>query len=322
MSNVWLQSFTNENARRGEEMIIGSVTGRQYVRTRMRGYASWDPKPQTFDIIKRVGEIIAEYAQELTIRQIFYRLVGKYSYEKTERAYDKLGEYLNRARRAGLLQMESFRDDGDIVPSIPGWKSPQQFWNTVRALADEYYRTPDGLHYVELWVETAGMVPQIQAVANPFGVRVTASGGFSSLTARYNAAKRLMDIGGRKPVTILLIGDFDPSGQSIMDSSSGDVVAFGAEASFERLAVTPEQAEEYNLESAPQKEDDRRGEHMPETYQAEALDPDVLAGIVRERLLELIGDKNIAAAEKLGQREQVEILAAVGRARRSKSRRK
>src|SRR5262245_44516273 len=115
-------------------MSLGAVTGRQYVKTRVRGCAPWNPKPETLDVVKRVQEIIAEYAQELTIRQIFYRLVGKYSYEKTERAYDKLGEYLNRARRAGLLNWESFRDDGDIVPVIPGWDSPEQFWNDIQEL--------------------------------------------------------------------------------------------------------------------------------------------------------------------------------------------
>src|SRR5262249_59336124 len=106
-------------------------------------------------------------------------------------------------------------------------------------------------------------------------------------------------IADRKPVHNLLIGDYDPSGQSIMDSSCEDIIAFGATAEFERLAVTPEQAEQYNLISAPQKDTDKRGEYMAETYQAEALDPGVLADIVRSRLTELIGAENVAEAERL-----------------------
>jgi hypothetical protein len=308
-------------------MTLGAVTGRQYIKTRVRGYASWNPKPETLDVIKRVKDIIAEYLRALTIRQIFYRLVGKYSYEKTERAYEKLGEYLNRARRAGLLGWETIRDDGDIVPAIPGWESPNQFWNTVRDWAEDYFKTPDGDHYVEIWVEAAGMTPQIQDVADPFGVRAIHSGGFSSSTARRNAALRLIEIAKKKSVLILLIGDYDPSGQSIMDSAVEDVIAFadghraltddfelveGLSAdNFERLAVTPEQAEEYDLESAPQKETDKRGEYMAETYQAEALDPDVLAEIVRAKLLELIGDENITDAEEQTERERGKILANI-----------
>ena len=98
------------------------------------------------EIIGRVKDIIAEYAQRLTIRQIFYRLVGKYSYEKTEQAYNRLGEYLNRARRAGYLDWESFRDDGEMVPPIPGWSGPEEFWNDVRTLAENYFRTPRRRH--------------------------------------------------------------------------------------------------------------------------------------------------------------------------------
>jgi hypothetical protein len=289
----------------------GLVTGRQYKKTRVRGYADWSPKAEALEIVGRVKDIIAEYAQQLTIRQIFYRLVGKYLYEKTELAYNRLGEYLNRARRAGILDWESFRDDGDIVPDIPGWFGPEQFWNNVRAWAEDYFRTPDGDVYVEVWVETAGMAPQIQAVADEFGVRVIPSGGFSSVTARRNAAQRLIEIGKKKRVIILLIGDYDPSGQSIMDSAAEDILAFGAQVTFERLAVTPEQAQQHSLESAPQKKDDVRGEYMAETYQAEALDPDVLADIVRTRLLELIGEESLSEAQRLTEIEQAELLADI-----------
>ena len=116
-----------------------------------------------------------------------------------------------------------------------------------------------------------------------------------------------------KPVTILLIGDFDPSGQSIMDSTCEDVRAFGVDVDFARLAVTDEQAKEYNLESAPQKAKDIRGEFMPETYQAEALDPNVLANIVQARLLELIGAENLTEAERLTELERAEILSTIER---------
>src|SRR5262245_41958705 len=99
-------------------MIIGAVTGRQYKKTRVRGFAPWNPEPLTLAVMANVKKVIAEYAIALTIRQIFYRLVGKYQFEKTEKAYNRLIEYLNRARRAGLIDFDSIRDDDDIVPDI------------------------------------------------------------------------------------------------------------------------------------------------------------------------------------------------------------
>jgi hypothetical protein len=297
-------------------MITGIVTGRQYTKTRVRGYAPWDPKPLTLAVIAKVKEVIAEYAIALTIRQIFYRLVGKYRYEKTERAYDRLGDYLNRARRAGIIGWDSIRDDGDIVPAIPGFTGPDDFWENVKGWAEDYFVTPVSDTYVEIWVEAAGMVPQIEAVANPFGVRVIPGGGFSSTSARRRAARRLIEmVKAGKRVVVLLIGDFDPSGGSIMDVLAEDVIAFGvAEAEFVRLAVTEEQARQYNLPSAPQKQTDKRGEHMAETWQAEALDPDVLAEIVRLALTDLIGDKAVAEAERQTKTDREEILAGIDKA--------
>jgi hypothetical protein len=37
---------------------------------------------------------------------------GAYEYEKTEQAYKRLGEILNTARRARLIDMDMIRDDG------------------------------------------------------------------------------------------------------------------------------------------------------------------------------------------------------------------
>ena len=285
-------------------MSAGLVSGREYTKTRPRGAAPWNPGREALEVVSLVHGIVAEYAQPLTIRQIFYRLVGKYAFEKTEKAYSRLGEILNRARRAGLLGWDAIRDDGDYVPEIPGWSGVKQFRNTVIAMEESYFRTPIGDAYVELWCETAGMVPQIQRVADEFGVRVTASGGFASSTQRYYAAQRFMGMAREydSNPSVLMIGDYDPSGLAIQDSTCADVLAFTARldvgVSFEPLAVTREQADEYNLQPAPQKVTDNRGAHMVETYQAEALDPRDLASIVHARLLRVIGQEALDESKR------------------------
>ena len=91
--------------------------GAERVHTRPRGFAPWSPRPETLELIARVNAVLGEYEDHLplTLRQIFYRLVGAHGYEKTERAYERLGEHLVRARRAGLVSMEAIRDDGGTV---------------------------------------------------------------------------------------------------------------------------------------------------------------------------------------------------------------
>ena len=71
-------------------------------------------------MLEQIAEVLVTYAEHLplTLRQIFYRLVARYGYEKTERAYKRLGNLLNMARRARRIDMDAIRDDGLV------WQRP------------------------------------------------------------------------------------------------------------------------------------------------------------------------------------------------------
>jgi hypothetical protein len=60
---------------------------------RVRGRAPWQPRAKSLALLEQVNAVLREYIEHLplTIRQIFYRLVGAYAYDKTDRAYDRLG---------------------------------------------------------------------------------------------------------------------------------------------------------------------------------------------------------------------------------------
>ena len=64
------------------EHLLGGV---QRVRTRVRGFAPWSPEKATLALLDQVRGILDEYGDHLplTIRQIFYRLVGAHDYEKS-----------------------------------------------------------------------------------------------------------------------------------------------------------------------------------------------------------------------------------------------
>jgi hypothetical protein len=100
-------------------------------------------------------------------RQVFYRLVGAFQYPKEEKAYDRLQETLNRARRARLITMNAIRDDRAASAGHSfGYNSPAEFWDSIRASA-HYYSRPldDGQpRTVEVWIEAQGMMPMITKV--------------------------------------------------------------------------------------------------------------------------------------------------------------
>lgn len=103
-------------------MSAGSL---KYKATRVRGLAPWSPHAKTEELLGKVQHVLQEYENYLpmTGRQIFYRLVGSHGYEKTEKAYKRLLEALNRARRSGRVDFNHLRDDGP-QNDRPGGNTP------------------------------------------------------------------------------------------------------------------------------------------------------------------------------------------------------
>jgi hypothetical protein len=279
--------------------------GAERVRPRVRGFAPWTPRAETQALLDQVRGVLGEYEAHLplTIRQIFYRLVGVHEYEKTERGYERLCEHLNRARRARIIPMDAIRDDGTTIIAPDAWDSADQFLSVTRYRAQHLKLDRTAGQKIGLVnCEAAGMALQLGRVANPFGIEIISSGGFESTTERYNFARELVD--HDRPTAVLDIGDHDPSGAHKYLAFCEDVEAFadelGGDITFTRLAVTPEQIEAYGLPTAPPKKTGRRAFHG-ETCQAEAFAPDVLADILRTAIEQRI-DKR--ACERVLQREK------------------
>ena len=264
------------------------MTGR---RTRLRGFAPYHPKPDALALIEATRAVLDEYRAHLplTLRQVYYRHVSAGIVGKTERDYGRLCEVLGRARRARLLTMSAFRDDGFRHDDPPGWDDAEAVTDAVRSTVEGFTLDRQAGQDVRLllWCEAQGMVPQLQRAAHPYSVPVLSSGGFDSITAKHAQAR---EIAGDERLTIVLhVGDHDPSGVHLYGSLDEDVRAFvdgyGGWCEFERLAVTPEHVERYGLPQAPPKATDRRA-FTGLTTQAEALDPARLADIVREAIEE------------------------------------
>jgi len=309
---------------------------------RPKGVAVWKPSPESAVLLGQVNQVLDEYRDHLplTVRQVFYRLVGQYGYDKTEHAYKRLGNMLVRARRSLLVPFDSLRDDGTVVREPNGFASTDDFWAAVRSTAERYRRNRQAGQgvFVELACEAGGMVPQMERVARAYSVPVYSGGGFNSLTAIKEVADRALarDV----PTVLLHVGDFDPSGVSIFDSLTNDAqmfvrqivdYAFDGEPKPEtlkrltkvdirreadlipvRVVLTDEQVHTYGLDTAPPKGSDTRSVNWSYGYtaQAEALPPDILAVLVRDAI-ETQLDLGVLGAEK--DREDADREAILGR---------
>lgn len=255
---------------------------------RPRGFITWNPRPKTRVLVTQAQDVLDEYQSHLplTLRQIFYRLVGAHGYSKTENAYERLCETLGKARRARMIPFSAIRDDGFHGARWQGWHSLEGAKRSLIATAEGYRIDRQRGQPVQLavWCEAAGMAPQLERICGPYSIPVYSSGGFDSVTVKHDMARAFARIGR---VLVLHIGDHDPSGVHIFGSLDEDVRAFidefEGDAEFVRLAVTPDHIDRYALPTAPPKETDRRN-FTGETVQAEALPPDVLASILQDAI--------------------------------------
>ena len=293
---------------------------------RPKGFAPWEPKPETMQIVAAVQAVLGEYRDHLplTVRQIFYRLVGAYNYPKTERDYNNLADKLVRARRAGMIPFSAIRDDGTFAAGgDSGYDSPEDFWERISNSAKYYSRRiREGQpNRIELWCEAGGMVPQLERVASEYGIGVYSTGGFSSVTVTHEIAQRALRAGETCPTVFLHVGDYDPSGESIFDSMTSDAAAFidGVDPYVDftpiRVALTEDQVAIHDLETAPPKSTDTRSRNwIGETCQAEAMPPDLLADTVRSAIDEHVDHEQMAEVEEQSRVERDELVTRLAKA--------
>ncbi len=273
-------------------------------------------------MLDQVAAVLDEYADylPLTVRQIFYRLVGAYGYEKTELAYSRLCEYLNRARRARLIDFDDIRDDGIVVQARTWFEDEADFWDYAADRIRNYERDKQsGQPYqIELWCEAQGMMPQLARVAGAYSVPVYSCGGFASLSAVRAIVERAET--RYEPTVFLHVGDYDPSGESIFGAMTEDAAALLAEdrtlatSHFipRRVTLTAEQTATYDLPTAPPKaSDSRTARWVGETCQLEALPPDLLAEIVEEAIQGWMDLGILEQHVRLEGEERIQMLRAL-----------
>ena len=268
--------------------------------TRPRGFINWSPsntiRKNSFgesmhshspaEIVEAVQGILEDSFDilPLTLRQIFYMMVSNHAYEKTEQAYSRLCETMNKARRAQIVDMDDIRDDGLTELHTHGWGSERALIHHFKRGAEQFTldRQDSQEKKLIVWCEAGGMAPQLESAVSEYHIPVLSSGGFDSVTTKHNMAKRISDL---EDVEILHIGDHDPSGVHLYYSLDEDLQAFlldfGGDVEMTRLAVTPDQVEEMGLPTAPPKKTDNRS-FEGKTTQAEAIPPRTLRQIVQD----------------------------------------
>lgn len=268
-------------------------------------------------IVDEADAIIERYIalnQRMTLRQIYYVFIGEdllpsswidEVYNKkhglapdtknTIKNYKRLGGLISDGRLAGILDWDAIEDRGRRPDSPSEWNDVGDLLET----AFRSYRLPrwkGQTCYAELWVEKDALAGVLAPLAREAHVTLMVNKGYSSQSAMYASAQRFCEHECDKH--LFYLGDFDPSGEDMVRDIEDRLKTFGVEGlSVTKVALTMPQIRRHRLPPNPTKVSDGRagvrkdGSIVPggyvdvhgwESWEVDALRPDVLSRLIRE----------------------------------------
>lgn len=292
-----------------------------------RCYTERKFSPASLATIKAANTIIAEYTAagyELTLRQLYYQFVSRDLIANKLTEYKRLGSIINDARLAGLIDWLAIVDRTRELRDLSHWESPSAI---VDAVASQYRidKWAGQPFRVEVWIEKDALVGVFERVCQELDVPVLSCRGYTSQSEMWVASQRIIRYsrerdptskkGKIKEVVVLHFGDHDPSGIDMTRDITERLALFGAPLDVRRLALNMDQVTEYQPPPNPAKETDSRFAGYIQTYgdeswELDALEPDVLANLVRTQVTALRDQEAWAVAEAQ-EAEQKKLLQAV-----------
>jgi len=235
-----------------------------------------------------------------TVRQLYYAVTVAGGVQKTEAGYRQVQRQVLEMRRAGLIDYDLIADNTRWVRRAPVYDTLEDWVDeSLRKLHIDLWR--DAEQRVEVWIEKDALAGVLVGVTSKWHVPLYVTRGYASETFAYEAAENALDDG--RDFRILYLGDFDASGVQMARDLESRLRGFLADdarmLTFERIAVTPKQIDDWNLPSRPNKATDTRHaafEREFPGYEATELDairPDRLRELVEMEIIGMLDPEQI-----------------------------
>ena len=241
-------------------------------------------------MLERINTSLEEYRNDgyvLTLRQLYYQLVSKDIIPNNDREYAKLSNILKKGRMAGIVDWSAI-EDRVRVPKLPYWVRDVQ--HAIQDTIEQYRvdRMQGQQRNIEIWVEKDALSNVLFRVTSKYHIRLMVNRGYSSISAMYDAHRRL-----RSGDVILYFGDHDPSGKDMVRDIRERMEEFGREVDVRPVALTMEQIRRFNPPPNPAKITDPRAkwyirEYGRTSWELDALPPRELIRLAEEAVEELI----------------------------------
>lgn len=237
--------------------------------------------------------IVAEYEAQgygPTLRRLYCQMVSRDIIPNNIRSHKNLGDLINDARLAGLVDWHAIEGRTRNLRRRPHWEEPQEIIDAIaRQHHIDYWEGQE--NYVEARVEKDALIGIVEQIGDKLDVACFSCRGYTGQSELRGAAMRLKrrcDAG--QHAVLPHLGDHDPSGKDM----SRDIVArlepFGADdVEFRRLAPNLDQIEEFGPPPNPTKLSDGRAQGYIERFgyecrELDALDPSVISRLIDENV--------------------------------------
>lgn len=246
--------------------------------------------PESEILVGLCDQIVSGYQTQgfrLTARQLYYVLLSRNVLPNVPRSYPNLCSLISDARLAGRIDWDAIEDRIRVPWHPPEFENVEEL--VEAALAS--FRLPRWAgqkHYVELWVEKDALAGVLRPLAHEFHTTLLVNRGYSSTSAMYDAHNRF----GEKEdagydCKLFYLGDFDPSGEDMVRDIGDRLTTFGVDVEIQKLALTKDQIDQYNLPPNPAKRTDPRAQafiarHGASSWEVDALPPEVLQRIISQ----------------------------------------
>lgn len=262
--------------------------------------------------IEQANDIIATYQAQgftLTLRQLYYQFVARDLVANTLQSYKALGSVINDARMGGLISWTAIEDRTRFLRARSSWEDPSSI---MRSAAASYHEAwwADQPEECEVWIEKDALVGVFEGVCQELDVPLFSCRGYTSASEVWGAAMRLVrKLRDGKRVTIFHFGDHDPSGLDMTRDITDRLETFAShhvgyrasQLTVQRVALTMEQIQQYGPPPNPAKATDSRFNgyedlYGSESWELDALEPQVLAELVRASVADVVDSDLMEAA--------------------------
>jgi hypothetical protein len=191
---------------------------------------------RSIELVKAAEEILCEI-QPASVRALCYQLFMRHLIrDMGKSSTNGVSRLIRIAREDGEIDWQWIVDESREAETADRWANPDTL---ITACVNQYRRDywQDQPCRVEVWSEKGTVRGTLGPVLDEYGVTFRVMHGYASATVVNDVTQMSLD--SDKPLTILYVGDWDPSGKHMSDVDlPRRLKEYGAKLKLRRIALT------------------------------------------------------------------------------------